>query len=336
VAQFDIPILVTAYRLRRMVLAAACAAFVTATCAPALAQSAFPSKPIRLIVAVGAGGATDTLARRLAERASQSLGQPVIVENMAGASGVIAAQTVARAAPDGYTVLIGTNTTHAANQALLKSIPYDPIVDFEPVARLGLAALILGVNPNVQAKNVPELIAYAKAHPGELTYGSGTGSARVAAEMFKSEAKIDMLNVPYKSNAQAMQDVLGGSTSMIFGDISLLMPQVRTGKIRGLGVSSAQRSALVPDMPTIREQGLPNYELVGFIAAFVPAKTPAAIVQKLHDALTKPLGEKEFGEALLAAGVEAAPSSPAELRSFVISETKKWGDLARAAKIQPE
>ena len=303
---------------------------------PALAQAAYPTKPIRFIVAVGAGGATDTLARRLAERVSKALGQPVVVENMAGASGVIAAQTVAKAAPDGYTILIGTNTTHAANQALLKNLPYDPVADFEPVARLGLAALVLGVNPGVPAKTVRELIDYAKANPGKLTYGSGTGSARVAAEMFKAEAKIDMLSVPYKSNVQALNDVLGGQTSMIFGDIALMIQHIRAGTIRGLGVSGAQRSSLAPDLPTIREAGLPGFELVGFIAAFAPAKTPAAVVQRLSDELQKPLREKEFADALIATGVEPAPLPPDQLRAFVIAETKKWGDLVRGAGIQPE
>jgi tripartite-type tricarboxylate transporter receptor subunit TctC len=322
---------------RRTFIVALLGAALFPVAAPiAQAQTDYPNKPIRFVVAVGAGGATDTLTRRLAERVSKALGQPVVVENMPGASGVIAAQAVMKAAPDGYTILIGTNTTHAANKALLKNIPYDPVTDFEPVARLGLAALVLGVNPEVPAKSVKELIDYAKANPGKLTYASGTSSARVAAEMFKSEAKIDMLSVPYKSNAQALNDVLGGQTSMIFGDIPLMIQHVKSGKVRGLGVSSAQRSALAPDLPTIREAGLPGYELVGFIAAFAPAKTPAAVVQRLSDALQAPLKEKEFADGLLAVGVEPAPTSPAQLREFVISETKKWGDLVRGAGIQPE
>jgi tripartite-type tricarboxylate transporter receptor subunit TctC len=324
-------------RTRRGVVAALVLAALAPFTAPAaFAQADYPNKPIRFIVAVGAGGATDVLTRRLAERVSKALGQPVVVENMPGASGVIAAQAVMKAPPDGYTILIGTNTTHAANKALVKNLPYDPVTDFEPVARLGLAALVLGLHPDVPAKSVQELIAYAKANPGKLTYASGTSSARVAAEMFKAEANIDMLSVPYKSNAQALNDVLGGQTSMIFGDIPLMMPQVKSGKVRGLGVSSAQRSALAPELPTIREAGLPGYELVGFIAAFAPAKTPAVVVQRLSAALQAPLKEKEFADGLLAVGVEPAPLAPAQLREFVVSETKKWGDLVRGAGIQPE
>ena len=324
-------------RMRRVLAAAlACTALAAIAAPMAQAQALWPNRPIRFIVSVGAGGATDTLTRRLAERVGKALGQPVVVENIPGASGVIAAQTVAKAPPDGYTILIGTNTTHAANQALLKSIPYDPIGDFEPIGRLGLAALVLGVNPNVPAKSVKELIDYAKANPGKLTYGSGTGSARVAAEMFKAEAKVDMLSVPYKSNVQALNDVLGGQVSMIFGDIALMMPHIRAGTVRGLGVSSAQRSSLAPELPTIREAGLPGYELVGFIAAFAPAKTPAPIIAKLNEELSKPLREKDFADALVAAGIEPAPTTPDQLRAFVISETTKWGDLVRGAGIQPE
>lgn len=312
--------------------AAACGGIVPVV----FAQTSFATRPLRFIVASSPGGATDTVARRLATEVSKGLGQAVVVENMPQASAVIAAQTVARAAPDGLTVLIGNNTTHAANQALLKNINYDPNADFEPVALLALASLVLGIHPSIPAKNVNELIAFAKANPGKLTYASGTGSARVAAEMFKAEAKLNMLNISYKSNAQAMNDVLGGHTSMIFGDIPLIMQHVRSGAVRGLGVTSARRTALAPELPTIAEAGLPGYELVGFIAAFVPAKTPRAIVQRLSEEFQKPLRDKDFVAGLLAVGVESAPSSPEELRSFVSVQSKKWGDMVRSAGITPE
>jgi tripartite-type tricarboxylate transporter receptor subunit TctC len=303
---------------------------------PSLAQDAFPSKPIRMIVSVGAGGATDTLTRRLGDRIAKSLGTSVVVENMAGGSGVVAAQTVARAAPDGYTILIGTNTTHAGNASFLKNLPYDPVADFEPISRLGTAALVLGVHPSVPATNALEFIAHAKANPGKIAFGSGTGSARLASEMLKAKAGIDLLNVPYKSNAQALTDLRGGQIQMLIGDITLMLPHIRSGAVKGLGVSSAQRSATMPEMPTLNEAGVPGYELVGFIAAFAPAKTPEPVVRRLNEEIVRVLRDKEFVSGLTALGVDAAPTTPAELREWVVSETRKWGDLARGAGIKPE
>lgn len=304
--------------------------------APAQAQGAYPTKPIRLIVSVGAGGATDAIARRLAERLTRSLGTSVYVENQPAASGVIAAQTVARAAPDGYTILIGTNTTHAGNASFIKNLPYDPVNDFEPISLLGIAALVLSVNNDVPIKNVPEFVAYAKANPGKMAFGAGTGSARLASEMLKAKTGIDILSVPYKSNAQALTDLRGGQIQILMGDIALMLPQIRAGSVKGLAVSSAKRSAAMPDTPTLQEVGVPGYELVGFIAAFAPAKTPEVIVRKLNEEMGKILRDKEFTDSLSAAGIDAAPSTPAELRKWVVSETKKWNDLARAAGIQPE
>ncbi len=304
---------------------------------PALAQTApFPSKPIRMIVSVGAGGATDTITRRLAERLQKVLGQPVVVENMAGASGVIAAQTVARAAPDGHTLLIGTNTTHAGNASFVKNLPYDPLGDFAPITRMAIAALVLCVNNDVPVANLKEFIAHAKANPGKLNFGSGTGSARLSSEMLKASAGIDLVSVPYKSNAPALTDLRGGQIQMLFGDIALMLPHIRANAVKALGVSSARRSAAMPDMPTLAEAGLPGYELVGFIAAFAPARTPEPIVRLLNEEMTRILRDKEFADGLAALGIDAAPTTPGELREWVQAETRKWGELARAAGIQPE
>ncbi len=303
---------------------------------PAFAQGAYPNKPIRMIVSVGAGGATDALTRRLADRLSKSMNTPIIVENQPTGSGVIAATTVAKAAPDGYTLLIGTNTTHAGNASFLKSIPYDPINDFEPISRLGIAALVLGVNNAVPVNNVPEFIAYAKANPGKLAFGAGTGSARLASEMLKAKAGIDMLSVPYKSNAPALTDLRGGQIQVLMGDIALMLPHIRSGAVKGFAVSSARRSATMPELPTLAEAGVAGYELVGFIAAFAPAKTPQAIVQRLNEEIGRILRDKEFVDSLTAAGVDAAPTSPEQLRDWVLSETNKWRELSRAAGIVPE
>jgi tripartite-type tricarboxylate transporter receptor subunit TctC len=303
---------------------------------PAHAQGTYPNKPVRMIVSVGAGGATDTLARKVAEKMSASTGQQFFVENQPAASGVIAAQAVQKAAPDGYTILIGTNTTHAGNQAFLKNVPYDPINDFEPITRLALAALLLSVNNDVPAKTVAELTAYAKANPGKLAFGAGTGSARLATEMYKSIAGIDLLSVPYKGNQQALTDLRGGQIQILFGDIALMQPQVKAGAVRGLAVSSAKRSAAMPEFPTMQEAGVPGYELVGWIAAFAPKGTPAPIVKRLNEEFHKALGDKDLVASLHALGVDPAPGTPEQLRDWVRSETKKWGDLARNANIQPE
>jgi tripartite-type tricarboxylate transporter receptor subunit TctC len=312
------------------------AAFALCTLPIAAQTAAYPDKPIRMIVSVGAGGATDTVTRRLAERLQKSLGQAVIVENMAGASGVVAAQTVARAAPDGYTLLIGTNTTHAGNASFVKNLPYDPLGDFAPLSRLAIAALVLCVNNDVPVANLKEFIAYAKANPGKLNFGAGTGSARLSSEMLKAKAGVDLVSVPYKSNAPALTDLRGGQIQMLFGDIALMLPHIRANAVKALGVSSAKRSATMPEMPTLAEAGVPGYELVGFIAAFAPAKTPEPIVRQLNEEINRILRDKEFADGLTTLGIDAAPTTPAELREWVVSETRKWGELARAAGIQPE
>lgn len=304
--------------------------------APAVAQDTFAGRPVRMIVSVGAGGATDTLTRIVAERLAKVLGTSVLVENQPGGSGVIAAQAVARAVPDGHTLLIGTNTTHAGNASFLKNLPYDPINDFEPITRMGIAALVLSVNNSVPANTVQEFIVYARANPGKIGFGNGTGSARLASEMLKSKAGIDIFSVPYKSNVQALTDLRGGQIQMLFGDIALMLPHIRSGALKGLGVSSAKRSAAMPEMPTLQEAGVAGYELVGFIAAFAPAKTPEAVVRRLNDEIGRILRDKEVADRLTGMGMDAAPTSPAELREWVVGETRKWRDLARGAGIQPE
>ena len=303
---------------------------------PVAAQDSFAVKPVRMVVSVGAGGATDTLTRIVGERLAKVLGTSVLVENQPGGSGVIAAQAVARAAPDGHTLLIGTNTTHAGNASFIKNLPYDPVNDFEPITRMGIAALVLSVNNSVPASSVQEFVAYAKANPGKIGFGNGTGSARLASEMLKSRAGIDIFSVPYKSNVQALTDLRGGQIQMLFGDIALMLPHIRSGALKGLGVSSAKRSAAMPEMPTLQEAGVAGYELVGFIAAFAPAKTPEPVVRRLNEEIGRILRDKEVADRLTGMGMDAAPTSPAELREWVVGETRKWRDLARGAGIQPE
>jgi tripartite-type tricarboxylate transporter receptor subunit TctC len=302
---------------------------------PAFGQ-AYPSRPIKFIVPFAAGSATDAVARIIGDHASKTLGQPIVIENIGGASGVVAAQNVARAEPDGHTILITTNTTHGANQSLLKRVPYDAEKDFEPVTKLGTITLALIANPSVPAKTVAELITYAKANPGKLSFGSGSSSSRIAGEMLKSRAGIDILHVPYRSNPQAVTDLLSGNIQLFFADISTTLPQVKAGSVSGLAVSTAKRSPLAPDLPTMAEAGVPGYDLAAWFAAFAPAKTPAPVVARLREALVAAIGDKATSEKLLAAGIEPEASSSEELRTFVGSEIRKWAEIVKAAGIEPQ
>ena len=323
-------------RMRTRILAAVgLAGSLLLSALPAAAQT-YPNRKIKFVVPFAAGSATDALARIVGDHASKTLGQPVVVENMAGGSGVIAAQNVARAKSDGYTVLITTNTTHGANQSLLRSVPYDAVNDFEAVAKLGTITLALIANPSVPAKSVQELIAYAKANPGKLTFGSGSSSSRIAGEMLKTLGGIDITHVPYRSNPQAITDLLGGQISLVFADISTTLPQVKRDKATGLAVSTAKRSPLAPDLPTMAEAGVPGYDLAAWFGAFVPAKTPKPVIDKLHEALVAAVSDKVTQEKLLTAGIEPESSTPEELKAFVPSEIKKWADIVKAAGIEPE
>lgn len=313
---------------------AALACFVLAAGA-AQAQS-YPSKPITLVVPFAAGSATDNLARVIAEKLGTAWKQPVVIDNKPGASGFIAAQQVANAKPDGYTVFITANTTHASNSALFKTLPYDPVKDFEPVSTLGTVPLAMVVHPSIPAKNVAELIAYGKANPGKLSFGSGSTSSRMAGEMFKSMAGIDMVNIQYKSNPQAVTDLLGGQIQLVIADAVTTMPNAKAGKLRALAISTARRSPIAPELPTVAESGLPGYEMVGWFAAYVPAKTPKDIVAKLNAEIVAILDSQDAKARLAAVGIETTTSTPQGLAEFQRVETAKWAKLVKAAGIVPE
>jgi tripartite-type tricarboxylate transporter receptor subunit TctC len=323
-----------------MMLKAVFSALLTATAIAVATERAaaqnYPAKLIKFVVAFGSGSATDALARIVGDHASRTLGQPIVVDNMGGANGVIAAQNVTRAKPDGYTVLISTNTTHGANQSLLKNVPYDAVNGFEHVTKLGTITLALIVHPSIAASNVQELIAYAKANPAKLTFGSGSSSSRIAGEMLKTMAGIDITNVPYRSNPQAITDLLSGQISMVFADISTTLPQVKAGKVRGLAVSTAKRSSLAPQLPTMSEAGVQGYDLAAWFAAFLPAKTPKPVIDKLREALVKAAEDKTVQEKLLQAGIEPETSTSQELKAFVEAEIQKWAGIVKAAGIEPE
>lgn len=302
---------------------------------PAVAQE-WPAHNIRFVVPFTAGSATDTLARLLANHMQGTLGKPIIVENIAGASGIPASQTVAKANPDGYTIMVTSNTTHASNQSMLKNVPYDAEKDFEPVTKLGTITLALVSHPSVPANNVKELIDYAKANPGKLSFGHGSTSSRAAGELLKTLAGIDLLHVPYKSNPLVVTDLLGGNIQLFFGDVSTSLPPVKTGKLKGFAVSSLKRSPLAPDLPTLDEAGIKGYDLTAWFAAFAPAKTPKPVIDKLNAAFRAALADKEVSAKLNGAGIEPEGSSPDELKAFVSSEIKKWAKIVADAKIQPE
>src|SRR5580765_2642192 len=320
----------------RKIIASVAAAIVLLTVQHVWAQGTYPAQNIRFVVPFAAGSATDTLARLLAHRMSATFGRSVVIENIAGGNGIPASQAVARSVPDGYTVMITANTTHAGNQALLKKLPYDAVADFEPITKLGTITLALVAHPSVPANNLKELIAYAKANPGKLTFGAGSSSSRMSAELLKSMAGIDMLYVPYKSNPQAVTDLLGGQISIFFGDVSTALPPVLAGKLKGLAVSGLKRSPLAPDLPTIDEAGLKGYELTAWFGAYAPAKTPKPIIDKLNAAFHDALADREVSGRLLTAGIEPEASTPDELKTFQAAETAKWKKIAADARIEPE
>jgi tripartite-type tricarboxylate transporter receptor subunit TctC len=301
----------------------------------ALAQ-AFPSKPITFVVPFAAGSATDQIARAIGQSVTEQTKQAVVVDNKGGASGQIAAAQVARAPADGYTVLITTNTTHAANEHLYKKLSYDPVKDFSPLTGLGKGGQVLVVRPDAPYKNVMELVAAAKKTPGKLSFGSGSSSSRTAGEMFKQLTDTDILHVPYKSNPNAITDLMGGQIDFMITDTSTGVPQVKAGKLKALGVSTTDRNPLLPEVPTIAEAGVKGYDMGYWFAAYAPAGTPPAVVTRLNEVLakaTQSAGAKSFFEN---SGSVAWSTSPADLAKFQAAETAKWGKVIKAAGIEPE
>jgi tripartite-type tricarboxylate transporter receptor subunit TctC len=297
---------------------------------------AFPSKPITIVIGATPGSTTDSLVRALSQEMSKECGQPVIIENKAGANGIIASQFVAAAPPDGYTVFVTTNTTHAANQHLYKKLPYDPVKDFAPVTALVKGTLLMVVNPNVPANNVQEFIALAKKSPGKLSFGAGTASARVAVEQFTQMTGIELLHVPYKANPQAVTDLLAGQVDMMIVDFTTSLPHVQAGKLRGLAVSSKERSPLAPTLPSLDEAGVKGYEFSFWNAAYVPAKTPEPVIKRLNELFVNAMAKESVKAFVAKFGMEVYVSTPAELAAFQAAETARWGAIIRKAGIQPE
>jgi tripartite-type tricarboxylate transporter receptor subunit TctC len=295
----------------------------------------YPARPVRLMVPFPAGSATDQIARLVGQQLQEELKQPFIVENKPGAQGAIAAAEVARAAPDGYTLLVTTNTPQAANVSLFKKLPYDPVRDFAPVARIGTTSFMLMVKADAPVKSFKEFLADARAKPGKLSAGYGSSGSQVSLAMLKSMGKLDVVDVPYKGIPQTITDVLGGTLSFTFVDLGNALAQAKGGKLRGLAVTSAKRTPLAPDVPAVAEE-LKGYELIAWFALMAPAGTPPEIVQRLHDVTVKGIGKAESKEKFAVIGTDVAPMNPGELGKFIQSEIAHWANLVKLAGIQPE
>jgi tripartite-type tricarboxylate transporter receptor subunit TctC len=305
---------------------------LSAACA---AAQGYPARPVKLVVPFPAGSATDQIARVIGQELHGALGQPFVVENKAGAQGSIAAAEVAKAAPDGYTLMVTTNTPQAANVSLFKKLNYDPVADFSPVARLGTISFMLMVRPDFPAKNLKELLAHARANPGKLSAGYGSAGSQVSQAMLRSMAKIDFVDVPYKGLPQAITDVLGGSLAFTFADLANGLAQMKGGKLRGIAVTSARRSPLAAEVPAIAEE-LPGYELIAWFALVAPARTPPDVVAKLHQATAAALAKPEVRGRFATLGTDVAPMNPQELGAFIKSEIAKWAKLTKEAGIEPQ
>ena len=296
-----------------------------------------PDKPIVLVIPFPPGGPTDAMARTLAAEMKDRLGQPMIVENRAGAGGNIGAEYVARATPDGQTLLFGTSGPLAINASLYRKINYDPVKSFAPVIQVGHLPNILVVNPAVPAKNVKELIAYAKSNPGKLSYASsGNGaSSHLAGVLFNASAGIDLQHIPYKGTGPALNDLLGGQVSMSFTDVLTALPYVKTGKLRALGVTTTERSQALPDVPTVAEQGVPGYDVSVFFGIVAPAGTPPDRVAKLNQAFVEVLDTPKVKQLFASQGLEPAPAStPQQLGKFIQAQMSKWAGVVKQAGAQ--
>ena len=311
--------------------AAVCAAYSL----PVLAQS-YPTKPIHLVVPFTPGGSSDILARAIGQKLTEAWGQPVVIDNKAGASGFIASQAVAKAAPDGYTVLITTNTTHAANEHLFKKLPYDPVKDFAPIAALGKGGQIMVVNPDFPARTVAEFVALAKKEPGKYSFGSGSSSSRMAGELLQQMAGIKLLHVPYKSTPPAIADLIGGQVPFAFDTVTAAAPQIKAGKVKAIAVTTARRSPLLPNVPTFAESGYPAVVLDSWGMVAGPHGLPAAVQAKLEKALDETIADASVRAKLADLGVEAGFVGSAQAAAHLEAELPLMRAIAVRANIQPD
>lgn len=313
---------------RTLLLVAALAALPMA----AFAQG-YPSKPIRFVVPYPPGGPLDTIARLLGQKVSEGVKQPVIVENKPGAGGNIGADFVAKSLADGHTILMGAVATHAINPTLYAKIPYNPVRDFAPITQVASTPNVLVVNPSVPVSSVAELIAHAKANPGKLDFGSGsTGSAgHLAGELFNSLAGVQMTHIPYKGAAPAMQDLIGGQIHLMFDNLASSLTQVRAGRVKALAVTTAKRSSLAPELPTVAESGLAGFDISTWFGIFAPAGTPREAIVRLHTEFTRALAAPDVREKMLNMGAEPVGNTPAEFAAFIRAEAEKYARVIKAS-----
>lgn len=315
---------------RRDLLAFAGAAMAAG---PARAQ-AYPTRVITAVVPFGAGSGTDVTGRILAHQLGPALGQNIIIENRVGATGMIAASAVAHAPPDGYTLLFATNSTHGSNPSLFKKVPYDPVKDFAPIGRLGAFGYFVVVNAQLPVRSMGELVAYARTNPGTLSYGSGSSTSYIMAETFKRGAGAPMLRVPYRSNPQALTDLVAGRIGVMFADIASSVAFVQSNDLRALAVTSLQRSAILPDLPTIHETVLPGFDIESWTGLLAPAGTPQPVVDRLNGEMNRILLSADVRQRMFELGVEPQPTSPAEFGRFIQAEVRKWDKLVSDAGIE--
>ena len=306
--------------------------------ASAHAADAYPAKTVRIVVAFAAGGSTDLLARNIAQRLNEMWKTPVIVDNRAGGGGIVGSDNVAKSAPDGYTMLFGTNTTNAVAASRYAKLPFDPARDFVPITEVAIIPQMLSVHPSIPARTVKELVALAKSHPGALNFGTaGTGStSHMAMELFQSVAQIKLTHVPYKGTGPAMIELLGGHLSLMFDVIMTSLPHVQAGKLRTLAVSSLQRAPITPQVPTIAESGYPGFEAIVWFGFFAPAGTSPEIVKKISEDTARILAIPAMRELLAAQGAEIVASTPAAFATRVSGEIVKWRKVIQDAGIKPE
>jgi tripartite-type tricarboxylate transporter receptor subunit TctC len=299
---------------------------------PAIVEAQpYPNKTIRLVVPFPPGGSLDVVARAIGQKLSEAWGQPVVIDNRPGAGGNIGAEVVAKSVPDGYTILEGALSTHAVNVSLYSKMPYDPIRDFAPITLVAVTPNVLVLKPSMPASSVGELIAYAKANPGKLSFGSGSnGSAgHLAGELFKTEAGVDMLHVPYKGGAPALQALLAGDTQLMFDNLANSMQQVRAGKLKAIAVTTAKRSVLVPDLPTLAESGLPGFDIYTWWGFLAPAGTPNEIIAKWNAEVSRILNTPEMRAFFAQQGAEPAPTTPEQFATLIRSEIPKYAKIIK-------
>jgi tripartite-type tricarboxylate transporter receptor subunit TctC len=306
--------------------------------ATAVAASSYPDRPIRLIAPFAAGGPSDIMARLVSQKLNESMGQPIVVDNRAGAGGAVGCEIAAKAAPDGYTLLLGSSGNLSVNPSLYKKLPYDPVKDFQPITQLEAGPQVLVVHPAVAAKSVQELIALAKARPHALNFasgGTGTGN-HLASELFKATAGIDIVHVPYKGTGQALTDLVGGQVQMMMSSLLPAIPQIKAGRLRGLAVTSVKRTPVLPELPTIAESGMAGFETTSWHGILVPAKTPKVIATRLHDELVKMLAQPDVRARLASEGIDAIGNTPQEFAAYIRSETVKYAKVIKQAGIKAD